>query len=210
MGFGFTAISLERGTMALGDGQHGDVLAEGMDVKDADFFVSGMHHGTLEQPVSKTHAARSLAHRDPKLGTRLPLFWPFDGQVSQSNDAQRRIENGIDVIALEIHAFDIAGDLLIGGGISKAQHPIIAVQLKQVGQNAGPMPFIEADDGDQHFGIGRLQSQRSRRLRPPSPQAVAGGLKKLEPKFHGVRRVCADNKGYPCEWVESELYFSNG
>ena len=118
-------------------------------------------------------------------------------QVRHGDELQAAVVNAKNFVALEVELLGVAADLLVAGGIAKAQIAVCRLQLQQVLGDPLPVGGAQGTDRNHH---GRLllvnvdvRGRRAARYRAQHVPACAPGC--LEPVFGCVH--VGKYKGYP-------------
>ena len=75
----------------------------------------------IKEPRAQPAAARRWQDRDPEFGGQ-PVC--VEGEVSQGHDANAAIEDAKQLVACEVHLFDVATQLLVVGDIPEARQSV--------------------------------------------------------------------------------------
>ena len=188
------AIAVHRGASVARNLQHGRVFRQRVDEDHVHTSVAGVHDSALEQAVAETTATGLLEHRDAELGAVLVLRVLGERQVGHGNQLQAAVVDAEDFVAAEVELLCIAADLLVIGGIAKAQVAVSGLQLEQMGGDALAVRRAQRANRD-HQGRGRHSCLLQRMTVTGAQHASAGVPGCLEQGFgsdHGL-----NFKGFP-------------
>ena len=125
-----------------------------MDEHHVNALIARMHDGAIEQASTQTTAARLGQHRHAKLGALAVLGVLGKRQVGHGHQLQAPVIDAKNFIALKVQLGHVAANLVVVGGIAKAQVAVGGGQCQQVGGNAIAVRGTQRTDGNHHRNPG--------------------------------------------------------
>ena len=101
--------------------------------------------------LPKPRPRACFEHRDAELGAVLVLRVLGERQVGHGDQLQAAVVDAEDFVAAEVELLCIAADLLVIGGIAKAQVAVSGLQFEQMGGDA--LAVRQAQRANQYQGV---------------------------------------------------------